>query len=183
MLALPLFACGLNVGSPPRRVFPNPTSTSSLERTPERTPAVPLLPACRIAGAGQASIDYAAPAPWGVRMRGNTVLGVFAESPVARTALRDQIARTLGTCPAGANHHHRVVVDLVEVDRYEGGNAYDAARVVLRMERFDDAYAGVDSWRAVGIVRVPHGRGDTALLVKMAGADALDALLGSEAPR
>lgn len=175
-----LGACGLNVGSPPRRVFPNPPSTTALDRIALTMPVERPPPICRVPGGANARVDDGAPAPWGVRMKGPEVTGIVPPVAAVASALRAQVQAALRTCPAGAPMRHRVVIDRVEVNAYD---RYDVARVVLRMERFTEQFDQFTSWRAEGRIRTMPGAVDVATLVRSATDSALDDLLAREGAR
>src|SRR5262249_17083444 len=146
---LTLFAgCGLNFGFPPRRVFPNPPSRSSLEDVPISNLARGAVPRCQVPIGGLVRVDFAAPAPWGVKMDGGDVLGVIPDEKSIAQDLVARVESALAGCPrAPAGSSHRVVIEIVEVDEYDD---YNAGRVVLRLERFDQAFTFFESWRAEG---------------------------------
>jgi len=174
-----LAACGVRLGSAPRRIFPNPTSSGDLEAVPLEQGIQRSAPNCRLAGGGNASVEYAAVAPWGVVFAGGELQGTVPpiDAVIADTLTR--IRAALGTCPAGTGSTFRVVVDGVELNMYDEMNGYDAARVVLRLERFDRAFTTLRSRRVVGVIRTKHQALDAPGLIRLAADDALAGLLAS----
>ena len=179
VLVAALAGCGVRVGWAPRRVFPNPTSLGDLEAVPIERGVPRAAPSCGLAGAANASVEYAAIAPWGVVFSGGELQGTIPPIPDVIADTVRQIRAALVTCPTGLGDQFRVVVDGVELDMYDEANGYDAARVALRLERFDRAFTTLRSRRVVGVVRTKHQALAAPALVRLAADDALASLLVS----
>lgn len=166
VVTLATAACGLNIGvAPARRVFPNPPSLGALADAPEYDAAAPR-PSCNLdmRSFSVQGVDVETSAPWGASI-GSDRMGIYLPDADLLARMQRRVSSALAECPGapgiGASagpHYLRFVIEHVESDTYDDDGGLALARVTLRVERYDDEFAGVSTVRVDGVLRSSNRR-------------------------